>query len=195
MHTAYSFIHPNLFWTFTTGYGEVTARFKDVTTLGDGRELLSGVCVDEYGWWHRKVHLDLSNVQDLRRVSGSPYPEPAPFAVSVTFEWRPGLIRLTVPDDVARRLDKWRKDHWTEIVGCADGYSATAKRGTWAHRALAYLHSVQSHTTDDMPFVEGVSFASTGDEHGNGKDYSLLVTTCGIHANTSNPTVGFHFRG
>jgi hypothetical protein len=195
IRSPYDLVHMNAYWTWTAATGTVTGHFDTVTTLTDGCLILSGTCVDEYGWWHGPINLDFATVADLRRAPGYREPEPAPFPVTVNFEWRRGLIRLAIPDDACRRLRAWKVAHWTEIPGVADGYSADVKRGTWEHRAMSYLHSVQSHVTDSMPFIEGETLASTGDQHGNGKNYDLLLSTCGIASHPSNPSLGLHFRG
>lgn len=192
-----SLVHMNAHWAFTTSGGPVIANFDTVTTLTDGTDLLSGKAVDEYGWWHRRVTLAATQVRDLCRVSGYKEPEPAPFPVSVRFEWRHSCVRLVIPDDAARRLRDWKVANWTEVQGAATGYTANAKRGSWEHRALAYIHAVQSRTDDNMPFVEGESFDSMRDEHGRALPaaYDLMPMTCGVSTHPCNPTAGFHITG
>lgn len=192
-----SLMHMNAHWAYTTSHGGVVANFDGITTLTDGREILTGKAVDEYGWWHRKVTLDCMTVRNLHRAAGYPEPEPAPFRVGIRFEWRHSCLRLVIPDDAARRLRDWKVSHWTEVSGYATGYTAAAKRGSWEHRALAYIHSVQSRTDDDMPFVEGESFESMRDEHGHATPgaYDLMPMTCGVSTNPCNPTTGFHITG
>lgn len=191
----YDLVHPALNWTWTDRQaGKVTAHFDTATKLTTGADLVTGTYVDEYGWWHARVSLNLTDLPaDLTRT-GYNEPEAAPFPVTMNFEWRRGLVRLGIPDDVCRRLDAWKRDHWTEIHGMADGYSSSPKRGTWEHRALSYLHSVQSHTTDRMPFIEGVGFAATKDANGNGADYGLMLSTCGISTDNM-PNARFYFSG
>ncbi len=186
-------IHQNMYVSWTGSDGPVTAHFDDRTERVNG-DLLVGTYVDSYGWWHKRVVLDFSNLPaDLRRV-GYKEPEDAPFEVSMRFEWRRGCIRLVIPDDDVRRLVAWKRDHWTEIPGVADGYSAAPRRGSWEHRALSYLHSVQSHTTDSMPFIEGVGFGPSKDEHGNRADYGLLLSCSGI-SRDAQPNGRFYFSG
>lgn len=199
----YDLIHPNMVWSFTMPRGyygtkpvDVVANFQLCTDLTDGKHLLIGRAIDEYGWWHGPVRVALESLPELERV-GYGEPEPAPFPVTVGFDWRAGLVRLQIPDDVARRLRAWSRAHWHEYVGMGDGYSDSPKRGTWEHRTLAYLHSVQSHLTDDMPFIEGESMHTMRDAHGHlpAAGYDLLVTTCGVKARSGCPTSGFHFTG
>lgn len=195
VRSPYDLIHMNLYWTWTHPQaGKVTAHFDSTTELDKGGPLVVGTYVDEYGWWHSRVILDMANLPtDLART-GYKEPEARPFPVTMDFEWRRGLVRLGIPDDVCRRLVTWKSDHWTELHGVADGYSSSPKRGTWEHRALSYLHSCQSHTTDRMPFIEGVGFAATKDEHGHGADYGLMLSTCGISSDNM-PNARFYFSG
>lgn len=198
---AWRCVHSNQYWTYQDGTDKtVVANFSDVTVLDDGTPLLRGTGMDEYGWWHGPLVIDLTKVRNMKAgihtdgPAKKEWPEAAPFKVGLHFEWRRGLIRLTIPDDDARRLNEWKRKVWIEIVGMADGYTPAPKRGTWEHKALAYLHSVASHLTDKHPFIEGESFEGSKDEHRNNADYGLLVSTFGVVAGP-NPTVGFHFSG
>lgn len=199
---AYDYAHCNLYWKYTAPKGyysdgaqTVIVNFTKVVELTDGQVVLEAKAIDDYGWWHTGLTVPFKHLAGLERV-GYPLPADAPFPVGMRFEWRHGVIRLTVPDDIARRLKSWSQEHWHEVDGYATGYTDPARHGTWAHRALAYLHSVQSHTTCRYPFVEGESFASMKDQHGNAvaEAYELLVTTCGV-TTAGMPTTGFHFSG
>lgn len=200
----YDLIHPMVHVKFTMPAGHynldskpltLTANFQSLQENGGG-SWLRGKAIDEYGWWHTGLTLATDRLADteFERV-GYQHPDPAPFPVGVGFDWRHGMLRLTVPDDVALRLKAWRDGHWHEIRGVGAGYSDDARRGSWAHRALAYLHSVQCHTTDDLPFIQGESMESQRNEHGHlgSEAYGLLVSTCGVRS--SFPTGGFHFEG
>lgn len=197
LSAAHKLIHSNVHWRFEVPRGHldldsrplsITANFTSAEATRDGETFLRGKVVDEYGWWHTGLVFSMDRLPEgMERVGYMP-PDDAPFSVGMRFEWRHGLLRLVVPNDVALRLNAWRKEHWHEIPGVGDGYSDNARRGTWAHRTLAYLHSVQCHTTDDMPFIEGESFMVDGN-----RDYDLLVTTSGVRC--TFPTVGYHFSG
>lgn len=188
-------------WRYDAHDGsEVTAHFGEVhgpEGRTDGATFLRGYAVDEYGWWHAPATIDPANVRNFHAANGYPNPEPAPFAATPTFEWRRHLIRLVIPDDVARKLAEWKREHWIEIPGVAAGYTPPARRGTWAHRTMAFLHSIASHLTDTNPFVQGESFESMRDEHGHATAgaYDLFVSTYGVCADISNPARGFHFQG
>lgn len=199
IRSPWELVHMNAHWTYENEAGdEITANFDTVTPTNDGSTFVSGKAVDEYGWWHRRTVISLDTVKNLRRAVGYKEPEPAPFRVGIGFEWRHSVIRLTIPDDDASRLRKWKADHWTEIPGVADGYSSCPRRGTWEHRALAYLHSMQSHLLDDPhPFIEGESFSSMKDHHGHARPeaWDVFVSTYGVCANVANATGGFHFQG
>jgi hypothetical protein len=188
----YEFVHMNAYHTATVAGNEVVVNFDTVNETGD-TVFLRGSAVDEYGWWHRELVVDLHRVDGMERFRGRiPEPETAPFSVDMRFEWRRGLIRLVVPDEVAARLKTWTREHWHEFVGMGDGYSDSAEPGTWEHRALAYLHSIQSHLRDPYVFIEGESFIPNPEKlHRN---YELFVTTSGVRHGRV-PTAGFYFSG
>lgn len=190
---AWGLIHPLVTYRVPVRTGHAIAHFDTAVELTDGRVVVKGTVVDEYGWWHSGFTVEAHDFDK----AGFDAPQEAPFPVGVNFEWRRGLIRLTIPDDAASRLRIWRNEHWHEFYGYNDGYTDTARRGTWEHKALAYLHSVQSHLTDNMPFIEGESFASMRNEHGHALPgaYDIFVSTSGVRANVAKPNCGFHFAG
>ena len=191
LRSGWDMTHPTTVWSFVAHGHTVVANFDEVNESAD-RTYLSGAAVDVYGWWHRRVVLDLSRVRGLCRHLGPlPAPEPEPFRVGVKFDAYRDSVRLTVPDDVARRLTAWRDGHWHEVPGVGDGWSDKAKPGTWEHRALAYVHAVQSRLHQTVsPFVEGESYSALS--AGRWSDASaLFVSLSGVTADGTNPTTGF----
>ena len=188
----YDFVHMNAYYT-TKAFGQEIVVNFDTVNENPGSTFLRGSAVDRYGWWHREMVIDLQHVDGLERFRGRyPEPEPAPFTVDMRFEWRRSLVRLVVPDEVAADLKSWTREHWHEFVGMGDGYSDSPEVGTWEHRALAYLHSVQSHLRDPYVFIEGESFIPGPNTlHRN---YDLFVTTSGVRHGRV-PTAGFYFSG
>ena len=174
MRSAWSMVHPNINWAFVVDGRDVLANFDQATETN-----VIGSAVDCYGWWHRQMVLNLTHVTGLVRFTGDvPTPEPEPFRVGVRLDFRRDFIRLVVPDDVARRLSDWSEAHWHEYHGIAYGFSDTAEPGSWEHRAMAYLHSIQSLTRSEvMTMIQGESYTS------------------GVKASNANPTTGFHFTG
>lgn len=182
----------NAYYTTTVAGDEIVANFDTVNETPRST-FLRGSAVDQYGWWHRELVIELEHVDGLERFHGRiPEPEPAPFTVNMSFDWRRGLIRLVVPDEVAARLKTWTREHWHEFVGMGDGYSDSPESGTWEHRALAYLHSIQSHLRDPYVFIEGESFIP--DPQKQHRNYDLFVTTSGVRHGRV-PTAGFYFSG
>lgn len=192
----WSYVHMNAYWQVDTGYGIVTANFTTVEERKD-RTLLRGVAADEFGWWHGPLTICLTPETILVRATRSVMADEAPFRVGVTFDRSRRFLRLTVPDDVARRLNEWKREHWTEFPGVADGSSSCTDKGSWEHKALAYLHAVQSQLADQHTFIEGEGFEGMKDMHGNARPGAsdILVSTGGVRVNLANPTIGFHFSG
>ena len=162
------------------------ARFE--SAVPSSPNLLCGQVQDIYGWWHGPYVVDTSTARSFTELRTISQPDPAPFDVRIEFLHAKGL-RLVVPDEIALELKRWKNEHWNEIPGVGDGYSATPYTGTEMHRWMAYLHAVQSATNDDMPFIEGAGFRFRT------TDYDLLVSTCGIGADRARPDTRWYFHG
>jgi hypothetical protein len=53
---------------------------------------------------------------------------------------------ILVPDDVARELRRWKRDTWTEIYGCATGYTEKA-----TGRIAEYLAAICDFAAAHVP--------------------------------------------